>query len=513
MELVDCDYAMLKAMVETLDIWFWALALSILFTVQPFVNSGGAQLRFVRWLAVIFAAAALMVSVTFIESLPGTMVATVSSWHLLSVYRFIKRRHNDQELTRRVRTTTLWLMPLMLIGTYVYVYEQNLLSNTSIEYTQVFIVSLSLAIGLLVALTTLWNLLTRRIKRSPVISDQQKPTVTLAIPARNETHALSAAIERAVASDYPKLEILVLDDCSQDKTSDIIKKFAHDGVRFVQGIEPSSSWLGKNRAYRILSEEASGEVIIFSGVDVHFQEASISRLIEYMLNNKLSMVSVMPRRRGVNFWANFLQPLRYLSQIALPLDMFGRQPVLSSCWAVDRQSLKGLRGFTPIKGEIVPEQHFARIFAHQHRYEFVIGDKWLGISTQKKLSSQIETATRTLYPRIRQEMALLLAVVLFSLLVFVLPYLVVMDWLLSDYPADSLVNTSLIAIGLFSLANLSISLKNQPKLSALSLISLPFIVVSYAVTAIWSSIKYEFGTVNWKGRNVCLPVLEQKRAR
>src|SRR5688500_11530400 len=63
----------------------------------------------------------------------------------------------------------------------------------------------------------------------------EMPSVTVCIPARNEMHALAECLERVLASDYEKLEILVFDDSSLDDTPTLIKSFAHEGVRFVPG--------------------------------------------------------------------------------------------------------------------------------------------------------------------------------------------------------------------------------------------------------------------------------------
>src|SRR4029077_9013676 len=62
------------------------------------------------------------------------------------------------------------------------------------------------------------------------IDETDLPTVTVAIPARNEDAQLDQCLQSLLAGDYPKLEIIVLDDCSQDRTSEIIRRFAHDGV-------------------------------------------------------------------------------------------------------------------------------------------------------------------------------------------------------------------------------------------------------------------------------------------
>ena len=46
---------------------------------------------------------------------------------------------------------------------------------------------------------------------------------------------MTDALHRVIASTYPKLEIIVLDDLSADKTPALIKAFAQDGVRFIEG--------------------------------------------------------------------------------------------------------------------------------------------------------------------------------------------------------------------------------------------------------------------------------------
>ena len=114
--------------------------------------------------------------------------------------------------------------------------------------------------------------------------DGELPTLTVAIPARNETDDLQFCLESLVASDYPKMEIIVLDDRSQTRrTPDIIRSFAHDGVRFVLGEEPKETWLPKNQAYDRLLGEASGEIILFCGVDVRFVPDTLRKIVSEML--------------------------------------------------------------------------------------------------------------------------------------------------------------------------------------------------------------------------------------
>src|ERR1700759_1043342 len=99
-------------------------------------------------------------------------------------------------------------------------------------------------------------------KMKTILSDSKMlkdlPSVSVCIPARNETHAMSQCLERVIASTYPKLEVIVLDDSSVDDTSVLIKAYAHAGVRFVEGSRLPKGWLGKNHALQGLLHEASG---------------------------------------------------------------------------------------------------------------------------------------------------------------------------------------------------------------------------------------------------------------
>ena len=80
---------------------------------------------------------------------------------------------------------------------------------------------------------------------------------------------MTDALHRVIASTYPKLEIIVLDDLSADKTPALIKAFAQDGVRFIEGGPVPKDWLGKNHALDTLLRQASGTYVLFLDVESH----------------------------------------------------------------------------------------------------------------------------------------------------------------------------------------------------------------------------------------------------
>jgi cellulose synthase/poly-beta-1,6-N-acetylglucosamine synthase-like glycosyltransferase len=76
------------------------------------------------------------------------------------------------------------------------------------------------------------------------------PAVSVLIPARNEQAAIRAAVEHALASDHVRLEVVVLDDHSEDNTAAIVQGIAaRDArVRLVPAPPLPAGWCGKQHA-------------------------------------------------------------------------------------------------------------------------------------------------------------------------------------------------------------------------------------------------------------------------
>jgi cellulose synthase/poly-beta-1,6-N-acetylglucosamine synthase-like glycosyltransferase len=88
------------------------------------------------------------------------------------------------------------------------------------------------------------------------------PRISVLIAAYDEEEAIERKIQQTLALEYPadKIEVLVLSDCSTDRTDEIVKAFPDSRVRLVRMPERR----GKTFAQNIGVKEATGEVIIFS---------------------------------------------------------------------------------------------------------------------------------------------------------------------------------------------------------------------------------------------------------
>src|SRR5690242_18266022 len=106
--------------------------------------------------------------------------------------------------------------------------------------------SIIMAILAFILLNTLNNL---RLYRRPVHQPAPLagPLVSILVPARNEERSIGRCVESLAQQTYPNLEILVLDDQSEDHTAAIVEELAqrYPTVRLLHGNSLPANWHGK----------------------------------------------------------------------------------------------------------------------------------------------------------------------------------------------------------------------------------------------------------------------------
>jgi glycosyltransferase involved in cell wall biosynthesis len=110
--------------------------------------------------------------------------------------------------------------------------------------------------------------------------DQQKPLVTVLLPAYNEELAIVNTITR-IRQLYPDFEILVVDDGSTDNTM-------RAAMEIGATVWPHPYNIGNGAAIKTGLRVASGEWIVMMDADGQHQPEDIARLLEY--KDKYDMV-------------------------------------------------------------------------------------------------------------------------------------------------------------------------------------------------------------------------------
>ncbi len=490
-------------MLDQVIIWYVFGVTLLVEAVLLFIRAPKKSRLFISYVDVLLLAAVGSAVVGLYHPVFGVSFLVVSMFRVVNIMRIGYGRMNDAYLYRVVRPTSVWLLlahagviACGILSSYVDVHVRFVLIGAALVQLCVAVVGL---------VSIIKNLSLSRLGLVEGTHSNDLPTVTVAIPARNETQDLAECLRTFVASDYQKLEIIVLDDCSQAKSSDIIKRFAHDGVRFVLGDEPGDTWLAKNAAYEKLWHEALGEYVIFCGVDVRVQPDTVSRLVAYAQSRQIKMVSMLPLRSSGFKSAMVAQQLRYLWELALPRFMSHRPPVLSTLWMIERNSLKHLGGFGAVKRKIVPEGYFAQALSRRNQYAFLRSNPDISVKSVKSVAGQNRTAVRVRYPQLHRRPEVVMVVMVFELVAIIGAAPLSVYAILQNVPL--LLGLSVMALFAQCATLLILSRAVRRDLLIMSLLQ-GLCAVPYDLWLMMRSMYgYEFDEVYWKQRNVCLPVM------
>src|SRR6267378_7429636 len=119
------------------------------------------------------------------------------------------------------------------------------------------------------------------LKKFSPAADSDCPRISLIFAARDEEEKLPAALATLMEIDYPNLEVIAVNDRSQDSTGHILDEFAatHSRLRVVHVAQLPAGWLGKPHALQKAYEAATGEWLLFTDADVRFKPDVLRRAV------------------------------------------------------------------------------------------------------------------------------------------------------------------------------------------------------------------------------------------
>jgi cellulose synthase/poly-beta-1,6-N-acetylglucosamine synthase-like glycosyltransferase/peptidoglycan/xylan/chitin deacetylase (PgdA/CDA1 family) len=124
------------------------------------------------------------------------------------------------------------------------------------------------------------------------------PPVTVVVPAYNEEAGIEATVRSLVATDYPgRMEIIVVDDGSTDRTAEIAASLGLPGVRVIR--QPNG---GKPSALNTGIAQAAHDILIMVDGDTVFEPSTIGNLIQPLADPSVGAVSgntKVGNRRGM----------------------------------------------------------------------------------------------------------------------------------------------------------------------------------------------------------------------
>ncbi len=160
------------------------------------------------------------------------------------------------------------------------------------------------------------------------------PLVSILIPARNEASNIAHCLRSLLNQDYPNIEIIVLDDNSEDATFSIVDMLARPTddpqlrLRLIKGQELPEGWLGKNFACHQLAAAAAGQFLLFTDADTAHNANSVSSALAALLREKADFLTLFPAQQVVSLAERLAVPLitKFFTYGLLPTLLISRHP-------------------------------------------------------------------------------------------------------------------------------------------------------------------------------------------
>jgi glycosyltransferase involved in cell wall biosynthesis len=113
------------------------------------------------------------------------------------------------------------------------------------------------------------------------------PLISIVVPAFNESATIETLIGRLQKSLVGlRYEIIIVDDCSTDGTSDVIRKLSGGSIRSFCHARNQ----GKGAALRTGFEQAAGEIVVIQDADLEYDPKDIPSLVQPILEGHADVV-------------------------------------------------------------------------------------------------------------------------------------------------------------------------------------------------------------------------------
>lgn len=365
---------------------------------------------------------------------------------------------------------------------------------------------------------TLVNLFTYpdlRADRKPAT----RPRVSILVPARNEAEVIESTITALLDQTYTNVEVLVLDDNSDDNTADIARATAGNDSRLkvLTGASLPAGWSGKTWACHQLADAATGEVLIFTDADVRWQADALSALIAEIERTDADMLTIWPTQQTETRAERLTVPLMslvVLGYLPLPLVHYTSLSLFAAangqCLAFRRDTYDTIGGHEIVRREVLEDVVLARrVKQHGFRLRMADGAGLIGCRMYVDWPSVRDGYAKNIIAGYGDSVVGITLATIFHWLVFSAPWV----WLLTGAPAPVTIGPlgipasvtwpawpiALILMG-FAVRAVTAARTRQRIIDALLMPASVVLMTLIAGRALWW--RWRYGGPRWKGRTI-----------
>ncbi|MDB4893728.1 MAG: glycosyl transferase family 2 [Gemmatimonadetes bacterium] len=234
------------------------------------------------------------------------------------------------------------------------------------------------------------------------------PLVSVVIPARNEAHNIERCVRSVLATAYPRLEVIVVDDHSSDGTGAILQAIAKDDDR-LKVVVPAPlppQWFGKQWACQSGAAASAGDIIAFFDADTWQTADLIPRAVSAMHARTADLLTVVGTQELGTFWEKLVQPQVF----AIMFVRYGGTEVVNEsrrasekiangqCIFVARAEYEAIGGHGAVHDKAAEDLAMAQLyFTTGRRAVVVLGMQQLSTRMYTSLREVIDGWSKNLY--------------------------------------------------------------------------------------------------------------------
>ncbi len=155
----------------------------------------------------------------------------------------------------------------------------------------------------------------RTIKGPP--TDDSFPPVTVVIPAYNEALVIGDAIDAVLRMDYPELEVIVIDDGSNDDTLEVARRWEGRHGAFEVRVFTKANG-GKSTALNAGIDQSRHEFVLCMDADAWIEPQSLRVAMPHFADESIGAVAGNVKVVNRDHWLARLQALEYIEGLNMP---------------------------------------------------------------------------------------------------------------------------------------------------------------------------------------------------
>lgn len=209
---------------------------------------------------------------------------------------------------------------------------------------------------------------------------QEKPLVSIIVPALNEEKNLPKCLQSLLNLTYPNKEIIVVDGGSTDRTYEIAKSF---GVKVLRFKKLPENWVGKSYGCHIGYQAAKGDILLFTDADTVHAPNSLDYTVAKLLGHDVTLLSMIPYQLAEKWYEYLSGYYFFLAWLirGLKKNIINEQKedffAIGQYMLFQREKYEQIGGHIAIHENVVEDLALAKLVKEHHQRLYYVENKKL----------------------------------------------------------------------------------------------------------------------------------------